>query len=132
MKLVRLASPVASLSIAAIIGSAGVATADTDSYTYDHVEVGAQNNGGSPTAWICNEQSSANDFKFWVHSAYFGNLRLTPGTEWLLVQLGNNVYEVSLNAGECKWVYTGAPVTVQVYAGSGSLSWGTNPIAWSP
>jgi hypothetical protein len=79
-----------------------------------------------------NEQSSANEFKFWVYSADFGNLSLTPGTEWLLVQLGNNVYEVSLNAGECKWVYTGVPVTVQVYAGSGSLSRGTNPIAWSP
>lgn len=133
-KLGRLVPTVVSLSIAAIVGSAGVANANTDSYTYDHVEVGAANNGGSPQAWICSYQSSPNWFKFWVHSVGTGgNLYLTPATSgWYMIDYGNNVNGIHLNPGECKFVNMGSEYTVQVFGGSGSLSWGTNPIPWSP
>ncbi|WP_042426644.1 hypothetical protein [Streptacidiphilus anmyonensis] len=131
-KVARIASLATSLSIAAVIGSTGVAHANTDSYTYDHVEIGAANNGASPTVWICNQQSSANWLKFWVHSVGTGgNLDLSPGTMgW--ITLGNNQYETYLNPGECRWAYIGTQYTVQVYGGSGSLSWGTDPIPWTP
>ncbi|MEV0407078.1 hypothetical protein [Actinoallomurus sp. NPDC050550] len=131
-KLVGLVSAVASLSIATIIGSAGAASANTDSYTYDHVEVGAANNGGSPEVWICSDQSARNSFYFWVHSVGTGsNLTMYNATTHQPIYSDNEVFLEFLNPGECHFYLIQAEYEVQVYAKTGNITIGTDPIPWS-
>lgn len=142
----RSACAVAALAAAVVLGTGGSAGAATDSYTQHSVEIGGWNNAtntNQPYAWICNDQSAANSFKFWVWDTDHGMYAwMWQGQENGNDQQGPIV--VSLGAGECKFYYFSSAgygqigpygvysfTQVKVFASSGSnWTFGTDPIAY--
>ena len=126
----RTAATVGALTLATMIGAVGTANAASDSYTVNHVEIGAFNNNsdaGGQFGFICNYQSSRTDFWFWVKDDNTGgltNLQDSNGRWYWASKL-----DVWVDPGTCEAFKIGGAHghTVQAYFSSNG-TYGTNPI----
>ncbi|MEU8693099.1 hypothetical protein [Streptomyces sp. NPDC048665] len=117
MRKIRASLTVTALVTAAIIGVSTAASAATgsDSYTLHGVTITGTNTVAE-TPWVdaslCNHQSSANSFHFWVKDAQTGRA-ITP-TDYTTPQLA---------PGACDYIYgeDSGQDAIQVYASSGNL-----------
>lgn len=126
MQKIHASLAVTALAAATVIGvstSASAATG-TDSYTLHGVTITGTNTLDS-TPWVsaslCNHQSSANSFHFWIKDAQTGR-SITPSDHTT----------PRLAPGACDYIYgeDSGQDAIQVYASSGNLwTFGTDPIS---
>ncbi|MFC4326480.1 hypothetical protein ACFPC0_01260 [Streptomyces andamanensis] len=128
MRKFRTGLAVTALAAATVIG-VGTTTASaavgSDSYTLHGVTITGTNMQDT-TPWVsaslCNHQSSANSFRFWIQDAAEGHRHITPSDHTTPL----------LAPGACDYVYgeDSGQDAIQVFASSGSLwTFGTDPIS---